>query len=143
MPLQRLCILYRTLRCYINTVVLYYAPVLCLQVISIFGQPENCTNACKEILQVMQQEATNNNRRFVAFSLTTVLFKTLLSCLTASFSATSWMSGPERLTSLKQEMMGWQWHQLDDYPKICTRLKMDNHTSALSLSFFLQAGCSS
>lgn len=32
------------------------------KVISIFGQPENCTNACKEILQVMQQESTNNNR---------------------------------------------------------------------------------
>jgi len=35
------------------------------QVISIFGQPENCTNACKEILQVMQQESTNNNRGLV------------------------------------------------------------------------------
>jgi insulin-like growth factor 2 mRNA-binding protein 1 len=32
------------------------------KVISIFGQPENCTNACKEILQVMQQESTSNNR---------------------------------------------------------------------------------
>ena len=36
-----------------------------LQVISIFGQPDNCTNACKEILQVMQQESTSNNRGFV------------------------------------------------------------------------------
>jgi len=32
------------------------------KVISIFGQPENCSNACKEILQVMQQESTSNNR---------------------------------------------------------------------------------
>jgi insulin-like growth factor 2 mRNA-binding protein 1 len=32
------------------------------KVISIFGQPENCTNACKEILQVMQHESTSNNR---------------------------------------------------------------------------------
>ena len=32
------------------------------QVISIYGQPENCTNACKEILKVMQQEATSTNR---------------------------------------------------------------------------------
>jgi insulin-like growth factor 2 mRNA-binding protein 1 len=32
------------------------------KVISIYGQPENCTNACKEILLVMQQEATINNR---------------------------------------------------------------------------------
>jgi hypothetical protein len=39
--------------------------VMDVQVISIFGQPENCSNACKEILQVMQQESTNNNRGFV------------------------------------------------------------------------------
>ncbi|KAK2158971.1 hypothetical protein LSH36_161g14031 [Paralvinella palmiformis] len=32
------------------------------KVISIYGQPENCTNACKEILLVMQQEASANNR---------------------------------------------------------------------------------
>lgn len=32
------------------------------KVISIFGQPENCSNACKEILAVMQQESTSNNR---------------------------------------------------------------------------------
>lgn len=32
------------------------------KVISIFGQPENCTNACKEILLVMQQESTSNSR---------------------------------------------------------------------------------
>ena len=39
-----------------------------MQVISIFGQPDNCTNACKEILQVMQQESTNNNRGFVVLT---------------------------------------------------------------------------
>jgi len=32
------------------------------QVISIYGQPDNCSNACKEILKVMQTEATSNNR---------------------------------------------------------------------------------
>lgn len=32
------------------------------KVISIYGQPANCTNACKEILKVMQQEATATNR---------------------------------------------------------------------------------
>lgn len=32
------------------------------QVISIYGNPENCTNACKEILKVMQQEATETHR---------------------------------------------------------------------------------
>jgi len=32
------------------------------KVISIYGQPENCTNACKEILKVMQQEAHATSR---------------------------------------------------------------------------------
>lgn len=30
--------------------------------ITIFGNPENCTNACKRILEVMQQEANNTNK---------------------------------------------------------------------------------
>ncbi|XP_052121917.1 insulin-like growth factor 2 mRNA-binding protein 2 isoform X2 [Frankliniella occidentalis] len=30
--------------------------------ITIYGNPENCTNACKKILEVMQQEATNTNK---------------------------------------------------------------------------------
>jgi len=32
------------------------------QVISIYGQPDNCSNACKEILKVMQQEASATAR---------------------------------------------------------------------------------
>ncbi|XP_027851738.2 insulin-like growth factor 2 mRNA-binding protein 2 isoform X3 [Aphis gossypii] len=30
--------------------------------ITIYGNPENCTNACRKILEVMQQEATNTNK---------------------------------------------------------------------------------
>lgn len=30
--------------------------------ITIYGNPENCTNACKRILDVMQQEANNTNK---------------------------------------------------------------------------------
>ncbi|XP_024874656.1 insulin-like growth factor 2 mRNA-binding protein 1 isoform X3 [Temnothorax curvispinosus] len=30
--------------------------------ITIYGNPENCTNACKKILEVMQQEANNTNK---------------------------------------------------------------------------------
>jgi insulin-like growth factor 2 mRNA-binding protein 1 len=41
------------------------------KVISIFGQPENCTNACREILLVMQQEATTNNRGEVMLKMLT------------------------------------------------------------------------
>ena len=33
--------------------------------ITIYGNPENCTNACKKILEVMQQEATNTNKGLV------------------------------------------------------------------------------
>ena len=36
-----------------------------LQVISIYGQPENCTNACKEIMKVMQNELVSQNRGYV------------------------------------------------------------------------------
>lgn len=30
--------------------------------ITIYGNPENCTNACKKILEVMQQEASNTSK---------------------------------------------------------------------------------
>jgi len=43
---------------------------------------------------------------------------------------------------MKQETMGWQWHQLDHMQIICTSHQTDNHTSTSSL-IFLQAGCSS
>ncbi|XP_050451286.1 insulin-like growth factor 2 mRNA-binding protein 1 isoform X5 [Cataglyphis hispanica] len=32
--------------------------------ITIYGNPENCTNACKKILDVMQQEATSTNKGY-------------------------------------------------------------------------------
>jgi len=37
---------------------------------------------------------------------------------------------------MKQEMMGWQWHQLDHMQIICTLLQTDNHASISSLSFY-------
>ena len=46
----------------------------------------------------------------------------------------------------EQEMMGWQWHQLDHMQIICILLQTDNHASTSPLSFyrpdthFLQAG---
>jgi len=38
---------------------------------------------------------------------------------------------------LEQEMMGWQWHQLDHMQIICTSLQIDNHASTLPLSFYM------
>ena len=37
---------------------------------------------------------------------------------------------------LKQEMMGWQWHQLNHMQIFCTSLQTDNHTSTSSLHIF-------
>jgi len=44
--------------------------------------------------------------------------------------------------SIKQELMEWQWHQLDHMQIICTSLHTDNHASTSPLNI-LQAGCSS
>jgi len=37
---------------------------------------------------------------------------------------------------MKQEMMEWQWHQLDHMQIICTLLQTDNHSSTSSLNFY-------
>jgi len=36
----------------------------------------------------------------------------------------------------EQEMMGWQWQQLDRVEIICTLLQTDNHASSSPLSFY-------
>jgi len=37
---------------------------------------------------------------------------------------------------MKQEMMGWQWHQLDHMQIIYNSLQTDNHASTSSLNFY-------
>jgi len=37
---------------------------------------------------------------------------------------------------MKQEMMGWQLHQLDHMQLICTSLQKDSHAITLSLIFY-------
>ena len=37
---------------------------------------------------------------------------------------------------LEQEVMGWQWHQLNHMQIICTLLQTDNHASTSPLSFY-------
>jgi len=37
---------------------------------------------------------------------------------------------------MKQEITGWQWHQLDHMQIICTLLQTDNHNSTSSLKCF-------
>ena len=36
---------------------------------------------------------------------------------------------------MKQEMMGWQWHQLDHMQIICTLLQTENNASTSSVIF--------
>ena len=36
---------------------------------------------------------------------------------------------------MKQEIMGWQWHQLDHMQIICTSHQTDNHASNAPLKF--------
>jgi len=70
----------------------------------------------------------------------------LLDLFNGLFSRTTWVSRHQKCKLfwilLEQEMMGWQWHQLNHMQIICTSLQTDNHASTASL-IFLQAGCSS
>jgi len=53
------------------------------------------------------------------------------------FSRTTWVSRHWNGKPLmKQEMMGWQWHQPDHMHIICTSLHTDNHASTSPLSFY-------
>jgi len=62
------------------------------------------------------------------------------------FSSTTWVSRYQKGKPFwilpEQDMMGWQWHQLDHMQIICTLLQRDNHASTSSLNF-LQARCPS
>jgi len=55
------------------------------------------------------------------------------------FSRTIWVNwhqkGKPFWILLEQEMMRWQWHQLDHMQIICTSLLTDNHASTAPLSF--------
>jgi len=56
------------------------------------------------------------------------------------FSRTTWVSRHHKGKSfwilLQQEMIGWQWHQLNHMQIICTSLQTDNHASTSPLSFY-------
>jgi len=61
-------------------------------------------------------------------------------------SRTTWISRHQKVKSIwilmKQEMMGWQWYQLDHMQTTCTLLLTDKHASTSPLNF-LEAGRSS
>jgi len=37
---------------------------------------------------------------------------------------------------MKQETIGWQWHQLDHMQIICTSLQTENHAGTSSLTYY-------
>jgi len=57
------------------------------------------------------------------------------------FSRTSWESrhqkGKPFWILLKQEMLGWQWHQMDHMQIICTTLQTGNHASTHHSIFYV------
>ena len=59
-------------------------------------------------------------------------------CSTAFFSWQPRKAGTRKVKSIwiivKQEMMGWQWHQLDHMQIICTPLQTDNRAPHHSIS---------
>jgi len=64
---------------------------------------------------------------------------------TAFFSRTTCISWHQKdklfWILLEQEMMGWQWHQLDCKQIICTSLQTDNHACTSPLSFYRWPSC--
>jgi len=64
----------------------------------------------------------------------------LLQPFSGLFSRTTWVSryqkGKPLWIQLEQEMMRWQWHQLDHVQIICTSLQTDNHASTSPFSFY-------
>jgi len=56
------------------------------------------------------------------------------------FSRTTWVSRHQKdkpfWILMEQEMMGWQWHQLDHMQITCTLIQTDNHASTSPLSFY-------
>jgi len=63
-------------------------------------------------------------------------FNQLLHPFNDLFSTSRHQKGKPLWILLEQEMMGWQWHQLDHIQIICTLLQTDNHASSSPLSFY-------
>jgi len=70
----------------------------------------------------------------------TITTTTLIHPFNDLFSRTIWASrhqkGKPFWILLQQQMMGWQWHQLDHMQITCSSLQTDNHASTSLLSFY-------
>ena len=62
--------------------------------------------------------------------------------LNGLFSRTTWISRYQKsktsldLNEARDEVLGWQWHQLDHMQTICSLLQTDNHTNTPSLNVY-------
>ena len=87
-----------------------------------------CTRICVRIL--------SSERCFLLL----LLLLLLLHPFNGFFSRTIWVNrhqkGKPFWILMKQEMMGWQCHQLDHMQIICTPLQTGNHASTMPLSLY-------
>jgi len=69
-----------------------------------------------------------------------ILLLLLLRPFNGIFYRTAWVSQRQKSTPfwilMKEEMMRWQWHQLDHMQVSCTLLQTDNYASTSPLSFY-------
>jgi len=60
--------------------------------------------------------------------------------LMASFPGQPGLAGTRKVKQfwilMNEEMMGWQWHQLDHMQIICTSLQTGNHAGTSSFIFY-------
>jgi len=90
-----------------------------------------------EGLVLQQAEEENQWDQLTKFHLETT---TTLYPFNGLFSRTTWVSRHQKAKPfwilLQQEIMGWQWHLLDNMQIICTSLQTDNCASTSPHSFY-------
>jgi len=102
-----------------------------------------CCWSCS-VRSSVSRASTSSARRnsSVVLPFVLLLLLLLLHPFNGLFSRTAWVSrhqkGKPFWILLEQEMMGWQWHQLqlDHMQIICTSFQTDNHASTSPLSFY-------
>ena len=94
----------------------------------------------------IQQSTSFVNKSYQTFIYSTHLCLVYITLLhytmqfNSLFSKITWVSrhqkGKPLWILLEQEMLGWQWHQLDHMQIICILLQTHNHASTSPLSFY-------
>ena len=118
-----------TVKAGINSMLLSRQPHRCLSLIPLFLRLSHHLAA---LILLIHTSLTRNDY----FTSTT----TTLHPFNGLCSRTTWVSWHQKGKTfrilLEQEMMWWQWHQLDHMQIICTSLQTDNHASTSPLSLY-------